>query len=156
VAAVEFAVCFPVVFAILLGMWETSRLVEAQQILVSACREGARAAASGRTDDSYGVAIPPTYPSTVVQNYMQSAGLNTTGYTVTITNLGPGTGTWQTCDQLDHLRVTATLPFNNVRWVVIDTFMGYYGKITNTMSATTDWYSMRDLPITVSPDTMHN
>ena len=39
------------------------------------------------------------------------------------------------------------LPYDNVRWSLLN-------RITNvtTLTATTDWYSMRDIPVVVDPD----
>jgi hypothetical protein len=38
------------------------------------------------------------------------------------------------------------MPYQNVAW----TFMGSVTGLT-TLTATVDWYSMRDLPVNVSP-----
>ena len=38
VAAVEFAVCFPVLLFILLGLWEVGRITEVQQVMWNSAR----------------------------------------------------------------------------------------------------------------------
>src|SRR5262249_24204281 len=45
VAAVEFAIVAPLLFGLLLGVWEIGRLVQVQQIISTAAREGGRVAA---------------------------------------------------------------------------------------------------------------
>lgn len=49
--------------------------------------------------------------------------------------------------QLDQFRVSIQIPFDNVRWILLK-------QITNAkyLNASADWYSMMDIPITVSSD----
>ena len=42
VAAVETAVVLPILVVLLLGLWDIGRMIEAQQVLSNAAREGAR------------------------------------------------------------------------------------------------------------------
>ena len=44
VAAVEFAFVMPAILALLVGIWELGRLIEIQQLMTNAAREGARLA----------------------------------------------------------------------------------------------------------------
>src|SRR5207248_6690665 len=46
-AAVELAVCLPLLLTLILGAWEVGRLVEVKQLLCNAVREGGRQAATG-------------------------------------------------------------------------------------------------------------
>jgi hypothetical protein len=65
---------------------------------------------------------------------------------VTVTNLtGEGSTDPTEANQLDRYRVTVAIPFNSVRWILLD-------QITDAqeISSTSDWYSMRDLPVVVS------
>jgi Flp pilus assembly protein TadG len=50
VAAVEFAVCLPVMFVILFRLWEAGRMAEVQNVAWSSAREGARDAAEGKVN----------------------------------------------------------------------------------------------------------
>ena len=137
-AAVEFALVAPLLILLLLGLWEVGRLVEVQQTVNMAAREGGRQASTGQKDVS-GV-------QQTVTNYLTRAGINTQGITVTVTNMTNNSRSDPTtANQMDRFRITVTLPFNNVRWVMLN-------QITNTQSLTaqSDWYSMRDLPVTVS------
>ena len=47
-AAVEFAFLAPVVFALLLGLWQVGRIIEVKQLMDNAAREGARLAAQAQ------------------------------------------------------------------------------------------------------------
>src|SRR6059058_4755881 len=78
-AAVEFAFLSPILLALLLGVWEVGRLAQVQQILTNAAREGARQAAGGKQTTAQ---VQQT-----VLNYLTNANINTTGTTVTLTNL---------------------------------------------------------------------
>lgn len=81
----------------LLGVWEIGRVVEVVQILDNATREGARLAASGNwtSSNAHPVMLAPSTNNdyevqTKVLLYLQTAGVNTTGATVTVTNVTQG------------------------------------------------------------------
>lgn len=139
VAAVELAVVLPLLLVMLLGAWEVGRMVEVQQLLTNGCREGGRQASTGSKD--------VTAVKQDVVNYLQRNGINSVSTSdVTVTNLTDSSRADPTvAAQLDRFRVTVTIPFNSVRWVLLN-------QITNAqyLSATVDWYSMRDIPITVN------
>jgi Flp pilus assembly protein TadG len=64
VAAVELAFLLPLVLIpLLFGMWEVGRLIECQQVVSNAAREGARAASTGQFTDSQ--------VQTIITNYLQ-------------------------------------------------------------------------------------
>jgi Flp pilus assembly protein TadG len=149
-AAVEFA--FVVLFLlvpVLLGVWEVGRLVEVQQLVDNAAREGARQAAVGDLLDPTTATQRDIYASDVtntVTNYLTRNGLDTTGISVQYSNLtNPGATDPYEATQLDHLRVTVQMPFNNVRWVLLGSISG-----VNTLYGQADWDSMRDSNLTVS------
>jgi Flp pilus assembly protein TadG len=129
----------------LLGLWEVGRLIEVQQLLDNAAREGGRQASTGKRSVS-------DVQQTVV-NYLARNGVTVPTSAVTITNLtnstrsDPRAGTsTSNARQLDHFQITITVPFDNVRWILLN-------EVTSTTNLTTsaDWYSMVDLPLTVSP-----
>jgi len=148
-AAVEFAVCLTLLIPLLVGVWEVGRLVEVQQLLANAAREGGRAAAAGQK-------TPPQIQQDIV-TYLANAGLmvdksgiwtpvGLTDVTITITNLtNSSRPDPSTANQLDHFQVQVTIPFNSVRWVLLN-------QITTVtqLTATADWYSMKDTPISVN------
>lgn len=138
-AAVELAVCAPLLLVLLTGVWEVGRMVSAQQMIANAAREGGREVAAGQQS----AATVQQY----VVNYCNMNGLsnvNTSMVTITnITNASRSDPT--TANQLDQFRVTVTVPYSSIRWSNI-------AQITSTSSltASADWYSMRDTPFTVS------
>jgi len=146
---VEFAVCLTLLIPLLVGVWEVGRLVEVQQLLANAAREGGRAAAAGKKT--------PTQIQQEVVTYLANAGLMVdksgiwrpvaqSDVTITITNLTSSTRPDpSTANQLDHFQVQVTIPFNSVRWVILN-------QITTVtqLTAAADWYSMKDTPISVN------
>ena len=111
VAAVEFAVCLPVILTLLLGLWEVGRMVEMQQILSNSAREGARQAVTGNLTNAQVQAV--------VTQYLTEAGLPTQNVIVTVTDLtNPGTDVSQ-AQYLDRIQITVTIPYQDCRWSVI-------------------------------------
>ncbi len=155
VATVEFAVALLWILPpLIIGVWEVGRLVEIQQILSNAAREGARQAATGQFTNSQ--------IQSVVTNYLARAGLPTTNAQVTVSDLGTvnpsgspsGGGAGNDVSlavYLDQLQVTVQIPFNDVRWVLL-----YLATDANTnLSATASWLTAVDksYPNTPEPPT---
>jgi len=146
-AAVEFAIILPLLVFLLFGIWEVGRMVQVQQILDNAAREGARSASTGARSLSE--------VEQIVERNLSAGGLNTTGLTIRVHNLtlNPTAALDDPSDdpmaasQLHHLRVHVRLPFNNVRWVLVD-------QITNVtqLRATAHWLSMKDQPIVINTE----
>lgn len=74
-AAVEMAVVMNlIVVPLMLGMWEMGRVIQVQQVVGNAAREGARLAAQARTINATGApteiqtAVPPSSNSTLLPN----------------------------------------------------------------------------------------
>ncbi|MFO0961088.1 MAG: TadE/TadG family type IV pilus assembly protein [Isosphaeraceae bacterium] len=134
-ASVEFAVCLPFLCTILLGIWDLGRLIEVNQLLSNAAREGCRQASTAQDSASDVQAA--------VQNYLNRAGVNTTGMTVTVANLtSAGNSDPRNANQLDLLSVTVTLPANNVRFILAGNLPG-----ASALTASSVWMSMRDIPV---------
>jgi Flp pilus assembly protein TadG len=142
VASVEFALVLPLFATLLLGLWEIGRMVQVMQVLNNVAREAARQASTATAPLADIKANCLTY----IQNAEPSI-TNTAGYDLKYTNLTNSTVTDPTgATQLDRFTITVTLPFDNVRWL-LSSFVIPSG--TN-LTATVDWYSMRDLPVTVT------
>jgi Flp pilus assembly protein TadG len=141
-ATVEFAVVLPLFVIILFGIWEVGRMVQVSQVLQNAAREAARQASTGTTDMAT--------IRTTVQQYIQGAEpriTNFTNFTVAFADITKPSVTDPTgCKQLDHFTMTITMPFDNVRWSLSKMF----SPTGTQLSATVDWYSMADLPVTVT------
>ena len=80
VAAVELAICLPLVILLLMGVWEVGRMLEAQNLLSNAAREGGRQASTGLKDEED--------IETAVVNYLVKNGIaGATADDVTVVNL---------------------------------------------------------------------
>ena len=138
-AAVELAVCLPFLLIVIAGIWEVGRMVTAQQIIANAAREGGREVAAGQTSVA-------TIQQQVV-NYCNMNGLsNVTTSMVTVTNItAAARNDPTTCNQLDQWRVTVTVPYSSIKWSNI-------AQITPTtaITASADWYSMKDAPVVIT------
>src|SRR5262245_39059290 len=128
-ALVELALLLPLVLTLLLGVWEVGRMIEVQQAVSNAAREGGRQAATGTRTVSQ--------VQQAVLNCLANSGLSTTGTVVTVTNVSsPGTDP-TAADQLHRLRVDVAVPFANVRWIALDMFVPPGSNI----SSSAEWYS---------------
>jgi Flp pilus assembly protein TadG len=138
VASVELAALLPLIVLLLLGLWEVGRLVDVQQSVSNAAREAGRAASTG--------ARTITEVQAAATNYLARVGFPTANVTVTVTNLTSSSRPDpSTADQLDRFQIVVTLPFNDVRWVMINQFTAGH-----VIRAETVWSSMRDVPVAIS------
>jgi Flp pilus assembly protein TadG len=138
-AAVELAVCLPFLLVLIAGVWEVGRMVQAEQIIANGAREGAREIAAGQSS----AATVKQY----VVNYCNINGLtNVDASMVTLSNITNASRTDPTaCNQLDQWRVTVNVPYSSVKYSTL-------AQITSTsiISASADWYSMKDLTLTIN------
>lgn len=138
-AAVELAVCLPFLLVVVLGIWEVGRMVQVQQLVSNAAREGGRQVSAGQSSAAT--------IQQFVANYLNMNGMSGVSSTnVTLTNITNSARNDPTsCNQLDQWRVTVTIPYSLIRWSTI-------AQITPTtnVSASADWYSMKDLPVSVT------
>jgi Flp pilus assembly protein TadG len=126
------------ILPMLFGTWEIGCLLDAQQTLTEAVREGGRQAASG--------AMTNAQVQQVVLQYLSNAGVRTTNVTVTVTDMVGGADVSQAA-QLDPIVVSATLPFANVDW----SSTGQFVSRTAILSASCEWYSAKDAPYAAPP-----
>jgi Flp pilus assembly protein TadG len=132
-AAVELAVCLPLILTMLVGLWEVGRVVEVQQILNNAAREGARQSSTGQLTNAQ--------VQQVVLNYMKIAGLATTNATVTATNLNAPASDVSAATSLDPLQVVVTIPFRDVRLVSLNLVL----SPSSILSGRAVWLSLKDV-----------
>ena len=137
VAAVEMAIVTPLLLILILGIWEVSRIVEVQQVLQNAAREGARQAASGRVS---GATV-----KTVVSNYLTCNKIDGTKATIVVTNVTKAGVDPVDAAQLDQFRVDASIPFNEVGWMLVLRLTS-----VTTLSASATWFSQKDVPLSVT------
>jgi Flp pilus assembly protein TadG len=165
-ASVEFAVVLSTILVpLMIGTWEVGRLVQVQQILDQATREGARIAAQGQIINLKGsytqIVVQDSDPYnpdvySAVKNHLSAAGINTTGLTVTfnfVNSSGNTTGASGDSSNQPYLgtkgqrfRVVSTLPYTSFRWVSTNMF-----GISQAKSCI-DWVCLRDDAFTVNTD----
>jgi Flp pilus assembly protein TadG len=169
VAAVEFALCLPLLLLILLGLWEVGRMTEVQQVMWNSAREAARDASLGQDNLQTVATNLTTYlqsaePSAFGQGHSTTLKApvitlpkNTTGYTcwdttanrelftITFTDLSTPSVTDPTgMSQLDRYEMVVSVPYANIGWLPVAWITG-----TSRMYVTVDWASMVDSPFTI-------
>lgn len=175
VAAIELAfVTMLLVIPLMIGIWEVGRLVQVQQIVSNAAREGARLSAQGYTISSSGTPTQIKINGTggvkeAVYDYLYSAGLTnlqpadvtvTFGYTtgrttayVPLEGIDPVGTTYpigskppDPCfgEKGQIFVVTVTVPWNKVRWINL----GLVNPTTVTFNVT--WQMLTDERFTVN------
>jgi len=170
VAAVEFAICAPVIALLLVGLWEVGRIAQVSNIMRNGAREAARDASMGQ-DNLQTIA-------TNLTNYLQGAlptgfgqghtttlqapatlPANTYGYTcwdntanqelftITFTDITTPSVTDPTAMQkLDHYEIGVQVPYSTIGWTTVAQISGI-----NRIVITEDWASMRDSPFVITP-----
>jgi hypothetical protein len=170
-AAAELAICLPLIFLLLAGVWEVGRITEVHQVMWSSAREAARDSSLGDSDllvitgnlTVYLQSAEPTAfgggHTTSVRPPVVSLPADTTGYTVwddtadrelftiTYTNLtDPSIADPTGARQLDRYEVGIQVPYASVGWVPVARITGatrLYTKVT--------WVSMVDAPFQIAP-----
>jgi len=169
-AAVEFAVCAPIIFLLLLGLWEVGRMTEVSNVMWNAAREGGRDASLCQQDF--------TAIATNVLNYLQAAEPQAfgKGHTITlkapvvsvpaktsaftcwddtanrelctITFLdctSPGTDP-QSMKQLDRFEIGIQVPYASIGWFSVASVTG-----KDRLHAKVQWVAMVDSPFEIAP-----
>jgi Flp pilus assembly protein TadG len=146
VAAVELALLLPfVLLPLIYGMWVIGRIIEVQQVVVNAAREGARAASTGQYTNSQ--------VQTIVLNYLGAAGINSSGVTPQVTSAS-GNDVSQAL-QMEAVTVTLSVPYSNVQWIAGDMNMSWLSPSPligsgYAMNVTTSWNSMVNVPLKIN------
>jgi Flp pilus assembly protein TadG len=169
VAAVEFALCMPVLFTILFGLWEVGRITQIQNIMWFSAREAARDASLGTANLSAVATNLQTYlqnaeprafaqnDSTSLINPVVTLPANTYGYTcwdntanlelftLTFTDLTKTSVTDPTgMSQLERFQIGVQVPYSTIGWLPTAQITG-----TSRLYATVTWASMVDAPFQV-------
>ena len=155
-AAVEMAVIFNfVVLPTLIGVLEVGRLVQIQQIVANAAREGARFAAQAQTLSSTGTLVqfkantgnPSVY--SVAYQYLIGSGLtqlSTSDVAVTFAYTdGSGSTEPYQGTKLEPFTVTVTVQYAKLPWINF----GFLN--TTSVSFAVNWQILVDDPFVVDP-----
>lgn len=140
-AAAEFGVVFALlILPLLLGVWEVSRLVEAKQLLMNACREAGRQASTGTKSENE--------VKQVLIDYLELNGVDTNGLQIQLTNkTSSSRQDPRIAEQLDQFEIYASLPYANIKGNA--SIIQLLNEVQVT--ATANWFSMRDIPVQVDP-----
>jgi TadE-like protein len=171
-AAVECAVCLPLICLIVLGLLEVGRIAAAENVIWNCAREGARDASTGQANLQAVAsnlliylqgAEPSAFPSghsTSMIAPVVSLPANTSGYTcwdttaneelftmtfidLTNTSVTDPTG----MSQLDRYQIGVQVPYSRISWLPTARITG----ITR-LYATVTWAAMVDSPFQIIPD----
>jgi Flp pilus assembly protein TadG len=170
-AAVEFAVCLPLIILLLSGLWEVGRITEIQEILWNSAREAARDASMGQDNLATVTSNLLTYlqsaePKAFGQGHsvslispVISLPSNTYGYTcwdntanrelftMTFTDITTSTVTDPTnMLQLDHYEIGVQVPYKSIAISPLAQVTG-----TSRLSVVVDWASLVDSPFQIAP-----
>lgn len=170
-AAVELAVCLPIMASILLGVWEVGRVVEVTQVMANSAREAARDASLGQDNllavannlltylqgaepTAFGAGHSTTMKAPVITLPSYTYGYtcwdnvaNCELFTITFrdfTTSGVADPTAMT--QLDRFEIGVQTPYATVGFLPTARITG----ITR-LTATVDWVSMIDSPFQITP-----
>jgi Flp pilus assembly protein TadG len=158
-AAVELAFLMPLLLGLIVGVWQVGRMIQVQEILNDAARDGARLAAQGQIINLTG-AFTDVYANTssgtpsvqqTVQQYLNGCGItNQTGLSVTFQFLNDDlsvnssvTDPYQGAKNQKFI-VTVSIPYSSVQWTTLSLFN------PGTLTAQCIWEMMADLPFTVN------
>lgn len=152
-AAVECALVMTVLVPLLVGVWEVGRLVNVYQMVMNGAREAGRRAATGEYSKQE--------IEQIVLDYFNANGLtNLTSVATSEAELEQGgkiyveiniydkNGTFvgndpRLANQMEKIEVTVSVLFNDVEYSPTDLFLPASFQVT----ATTVWYSLRDIPV---------
>jgi len=170
-AAVELAVCLPLMCLVLTGLLEVGRITQVSEVMWNSAREAARDASLGEDNLQTVTTNLLTYlqsaaPSAFAQGHQTtliapviSLPANTTGYTcwdntanrelftMTFTDLTQPTVTDPTAmSQLDVYQIGVQVPYSSIR-------LSPVAQVTNMsrLSVTVVWASMLDSPFKITP-----
>jgi Flp pilus assembly protein TadG len=149
VVAVEAALTLPLLLVFMLGLWEVGRMIQVNQTLVNAAREGARLAAGGYVNTT---PVTSAMVKQAVRDYMTSAGLPAAAVSgATISLVCQATPSWTdpaNALPLDRFQVNLVIPqgaaFNSLRWNLLN-------RLTSIQqfSVTVNWMSLNSSQIVV-------
>lgn len=153
VAVVEMAFLLPLLLLLVVGVWEVGRLVQLQQVMSAAARDGARIASQGSIINTTGaytqIDMTTSNPNVneTVRDYLYGAGItNLTGLQVTFEYLDGDTSLTQPYQGAKNqkFRLRVTLPYENMRLTTLSLIN------PTTLSGECIWLMMMDDPFTLS------
>ena len=146
----EAAITLPLLLTLMLGVWEVGRMVQVDQTLVNAAREGARLAAGGYVNNT---PVTSVMVQQAVRDYMTSAGLPAAAVNgATIDLVCQASPSWTDPSNAlpqDRFQINLVIPqgpaFDSLRWNLLN-------RVTSIkqMSVKVSWMSLNSSKIVVS------
>ena len=171
-AAVEFAICLPLVVLILAGLWEVGRITSMQQVMWNSAREAARDASldndllntvatnllvylQGAEPTVYGLGHSTSMIAPVIalaaNTYGYTCWDNTANrelFTITFTDFtNPTVSNPTLMSQLDRYEIVVSVPYTTIGWSPMAQITG-----DTRLSAYVDWAAMVDSPFQIAPN----
>jgi hypothetical protein len=170
-AAVEFAVCLPLMCLILTGLWEVGRITEVSEVMWNSAREAARDASLGEDNlqtvtnnlliylqsaepTAFGKGHSTSLIAPVISLPANSHGYtcwdNTAGrelFTMSFTDVTqPGASDPTAMSQLDVYQIGVSVPYDSIR-------LSPAARVTTMprLAVTVCWASMVDAPFSITP-----
>lgn len=153
-AAVEFAVVLPLLVTVLVGVWEIGRLIQLQQIMSSAARDGARLASQASVIGVDGAATQiamntgsPNVEGTV-RDYLRASGItDLEGLQISFQFIEGDVGATEPYQGVKNqrFRIRVTMPYEKLRWTDLSLIN------PTTLSGECIWQMMVDDPFTLNP-----
>ncbi|MFO0891493.1 MAG: TadE/TadG family type IV pilus assembly protein [Isosphaeraceae bacterium] len=149
IAAVEMALCLPLLLMLLIGTWEVARILEIQQFLEVGAREAARQASSGlfNNEEVRQIAIAYVRQALGDQDGTMTGNLSVE-VSVSLTS-SPDTPTEIDVSEagpLDLLEVTVSIPYSDVRWINLPMITS-----ASTLRGKATWVSLKNFPYPTTP-----
>jgi len=104
-STLEFALVAPVIFLVVLALFQFASLMMSQNVLTNAAREGGRVASLPGTTSANTVIL-------AVQDYLQRGGVNPSSVTVNVTP-----ASLSDVDSGDELRISVSAPISGLAWI---------------------------------------
>jgi hypothetical protein len=152
-AAVELACVLPLLVILIVGVWEIGRLIQLQQIMNAAARDGARLAAQANIISANGettqIAMQTSNPNVedTIRGSLQAAGIsNLNGLQIAFEFLEGDLSAKEPYQGVKNqrFRLRVTLPYANLRW----TNLGLINP--TTLGGECTWQMLVDDPFTLS------
>jgi hypothetical protein len=147
-AAVEFAFVAPLLFLLILGVWEIGRIIQVQQVMLSSLRHGARIASQGyivTTTGEYTKITRDQVLTSIKESLIGNGITNLDGAKVEMLFLdGESTREPHQGKKNERYSVRLTIPYQNVRWTNL--------SLLNPQSLTVEiqWQMLVDDPFTLN------
>jgi hypothetical protein len=154
-AAVEMACVLPLLVLLIVGVWEIGRLIQLQQIMNTAARDGARLAAQANITNASGdttlIAMQASDPNVedTIRDSLRAAGItNLNGLQITFEYLEGNLSATQPYEGVKNqrFRIRVTLPYANLRWTNLSLIN------PTTLGGECTWQMLVDDPFTLNAE----